>query len=174
MKPENKFRTWFVARATEYIRSHYPGLHIRCQKHADYVTSGVPDMDIAIGGMTIWLEFKVFTSLEKERKLNVTALQRDYLNSLTQAGVPAGVLVGLALGPRKGYDVALYHCGTPSSAPRSDFRPWTTAVEKILQMAKAGAVNSHHVLSQIEPSRSRVGHLPCLTQGIDDAYEDGG
>jgi len=175
MKPENKFRTWYVARAKEYIGYHYPGLKFRCNKHADMVTSGVPDMDISIGGYTIWFEFKLFTSLKTERKLDVTPLQASYLNDLTQNGVPAKLIVGLALGPRKGYDVALY--GAASRALRSDFRPYTHALEYMVEMAKAGARNAHHVLSQLGPSRpSIVGHLPCLVprNGVDDAHEDGG
>jgi hypothetical protein len=175
LKPENKFRTWYIVKAKEYINLHYPGLKFRCAKHADMVTSGVPDMDISIGGYTIWFEFKLFTSLKKERKLDVTSLQAAYLNDLTQHGVPAKLLVGLALGPRKGYDVAIY--GAASTALRSDFRPYTQAIEYMVDMAKAGACNAHHILSQLGPSRpSLVGHLPCLVprQGADDVQEDGG
>lgn len=179
MKPENKFRTWFVERATEYLRSHYPGLRVRFQKHADYVTSGVPDMDIAIGGVTLWCEFKLLPSCQKERKLNVTALQMEYLSSLAQAGVGRGLLVGLALGPRKGYDVAIYHEAIPTVAHRNDFRPWTFVVNEILSMAQSRAANAHFYLSQIGPVRpSLVGHLPVLAyrpdSGLDDAHEDGG
>ena len=179
MKPENKFRTWFIEKARGYLNQHYPGLRVRFQKHADYVTSGVPDMDIAIGGLTLWYEFKCLPSCKKERKLDVTPLQQAYLRELTEAGVGRGLLVGLALGPRKGYGVAVYHTTLPTHAHRDDFRPWTIVVDEILSLAKYHASKSHHILSQVGHSRpALVGHLPCLNPreeaGLDDAHEDGG
>lgn len=179
MKPENTFRTWFIGKAQGYLSQRYPGLRVRFQKHADYVTSGIPDMDMAIGGLTVWYEFKCLPSCQKERKLNVTALQLAHLRSLAEAGVGRGLLVGLALGPRKGYDVALYHETLPTVAHRNDFRPWTIVVDEILSMAKYHAAQSHQILSQVGHSRpALVGHLPCLTpravEGLDDAHEDGG
>jgi hypothetical protein len=179
LKPENKFRLWFVERATEYLRSHYLGLRVRFQKHADYVTSGIPDMDIAIGGITLWYEFKNLPSCKKERMLNVTPLQMGHLRELAEAGVSRGLLVGLTLGPRKGYDVALYHETIPTHASRNEFRPWTVVVNEILWEAKEAALRSHNALSQIDPTRSAImGHLPVLADRpdnrLDDPHEDGG
>lgn len=179
MKPENKFRTWFIDKSRGYLNQRYPGLRVRFQKHADYVTSGIPDMDIALAGITLWYEFKLLTTCKKERKLNVTALQMEHLRSLAEAGVGCGLLVGLALGPRKGYDVALYHETIPAVAHRNDFRPWTIVVDEILSVAKGHAAQSHRVLSQVGHARHTVvGRLPVLTHrhdsGLDDAHEDGG
>jgi len=178
LKPENKFRTWFIEKAREYLRQHYPGVRARFQKHADYVTSGVPDMDIALAGITLWFEFKQLPSCKKERKLDVTPLQRDYLRELAEVGVGRGLLVGLALGPRKGYDVALYHTAIPTSAQRNDFRPWTIVVDKMVEMAKCVAINSHNEFEKGGRRTSLVGHLPLLTlhedAGLDAAHEDGG
>lgn len=179
MKPENKFRIWFIDKARGYLTQKYPTLHVRFQKHADYVTSGIPDMDIAIEGMTLWYEFKLLASCKKERKLDVTPLQMAHLRELAEACVGRGLLVGLALGPRKGYDVAVYHEAIPSVALRNDFRPWTIVVNEILQMAKLHAMRSERLLSQIDsPRPATVGHLPVLAlrpnSGLDDAHEDGG
>lgn len=181
MKPENTFRTWFIEKARGYLNHRYPGLRVRFQKHADYVTSGIPDMDMAIGGLTVWYEFKCLPSCQKERKLNVTALQLAHLRSLAEAGVGRGLLVGLALGPRKGYDVALYHETIPTVAHRNDFRPWAIVVDDVLSMAKYYAEQSHKVLSRLETNRRHiVGNLPTPgwvappMEGLDDAHEDGG
>ena len=179
MKPENKFRTWFIDKARGHLNRHYPGLRVRFQKHADYVTSGIPDMDIAIAGVTLWFEFKHLPSCVKGRKLDVTALQMAHLNSLAEAGVGRGLLVGLALGPRQGYDVALYHAGIPSVAHRNDFRPWTVVVDKIFEMAKCAAINAQHEFHKAGSRVGLVGHLPIphlqpVDSGLDDAHEDGG
>lgn len=182
MKPENKFRIWFTAKAIGYLAQKYPGLKVRFQKHADHVTSGVPDIDVGICGITLWLEVKLFMSLTKERILDVSALQLDYVRGLTDAGIPAGVLVGRSLGPRMGYDVALYDKAIPSVSLRDDFRPWTIVVDQMVAMAKDCAGRSHHILSQIGPHRpSIVGHLPVLLPvreaaevDLDSADEDGG
>ena len=181
IKPESKFRAWFIGKAQGYLNQHYPGLRVRFQKHAAYVTSGVPDMDIAIGGLTLWYEFKCLPSCKTERKLHVTELQMEHLRSLAEAGVGRGLLVGLALGPRKGYDVAVYNTVLPTHAHRDDFRPWTIVVDEILTMAKDHAAQSHEVLKRLDTNRRHlVGRLPVLgwvlpsAEGLDGAHEDGG
>jgi hypothetical protein len=136
-------------------------------------------MDISMSGVTLWFEFKHLPACKKERKLHVTALQMAYLSSLAEAGVGRGLLVGLSLGPRKGYDVALYHETIPTVAHRNDFRPWTVVAGEILTVAQVCASRAHHTLSQIGHSpRATVGHLPVLSPrhdaGLDDAHEDGG
>jgi hypothetical protein len=179
LKPENKFRVWFEEKARGYLAQRYPSLPVRFQKHADAVTAGIADMDLSIGGTTIWLEFKLLTSCHKERKLYVTPLQHEFLRAVAQAGVGSGLLVGLALGPRKGYDVALYHTTIPTVAHRNEFRPWTLVVDELLSMATARAAQSHYLLSQVEsPRPHRVGNLPLFALAsmpdLDDACEDGG
>lgn len=164
MKPENKFRTWFIDKAKEYMAIHYIGVRVLFHKHADMATSGVPDMDVSIAGITLWEEFKFLPACAKGRKLDVSPLQRSYLEELTQGGVGAGVLVGLALGPRKGYDVAVYHQAIPTIALRSDFGPYTHAVEQLVSLAKHRAHEAHIVLSTIDADRpGRMGHLPLCT-----------
>jgi hypothetical protein len=123
MKPENKFRLWFIERFREYVLASSPHARFRATKHADYANAGVLDMDLAINGMTIWIEFKLIPQCVKERKLDVSDLQKDELHELTQAGVSASVLVGLPLGPRKGYAVALLDANVPTHLKRSDFGP---------------------------------------------------
>lgn len=163
MKPENKFRTWFIDKAKDYMAQHYPGVRVLFHKHADMATSGVPDMDVSIAGITLWEEFKYLPACVKGRKLDVSSLQRDYLEELTQGGVGAGVLVGLTLGPRKGYDVALYYQTIPEVALRSDFGPYTHAVEQLVALAKHRASEAHRVLSTVDPYRAGgVLRLPVL------------
>ena len=181
MKPENTFRTWFIEKTKGYVNQHYPRLPLRFQKHADYVTSGVPDMDVSMAGLTIWLEVKCLPTCTKARTLHVTALQRAHLDSLAEVGVGRGLLVGLALGPRKGYDVAFYHETLPTVAHRNDFRPWTVVVDEMVSVAQGRAAFAHALLHSLHcGGRGLVGHLPLLAPrveselGIDDAHEDGG
>ncbi len=179
MKPENKFRKWFEDKARGYLSQKYPGLKVRFQKHADAVTAGIADMDISIGGITIWIEFKLLTSCKKERKLDVTALQHEFLQSVAQAGVPSGLCVGLTLGPRQGYDVAFYHAAIPTQAVRNDFRPWTIVVGQLLALAQLYAAQSHDVLSQVDLHHHVLLARPALSAhrtvaGLDDVLEDGG
>lgn len=123
MKPENKFRKWFIERFQSCMQSQYDGVSIRVQKHADYATDGIPDLDISVNGMTAWIEVKCLDACKRERKINVTPLQRNNLCSAARAGVPSGLLVGLSLGPRKGYLVAFYKAADiPDTVCRDSFR----------------------------------------------------
>jgi len=95
VKPENAFRKWFISAFTTAVTGVYDA-PVRFQKHADYATQGVPDLDMSINGITCWLEIKFLPSCsEKGRVLNVTPLQKENLLSAYRAGVPAGVLVGI-------------------------------------------------------------------------------
>jgi hypothetical protein len=135
MKPENKFRKWFIDRFTEQMFLRYRGAIITAQKHADYATDGIADIDLSINGMTMWLEVKLLTSCKAERKLDVTPLQRAYLENRAKGGVPTGLLVGLSLGPRKGYLVALFIPPISEVVHRDMFRPVDEVVSRIYSLA---------------------------------------
>ena len=143
MKPENKFRKWFLEEFNRYMKRERPGTLITVQKHADYATDGIADIDLSINGMTCWLEVKLLTSLKEERRLHVTPLQRAFLEGHAKGGVPSGLLVGLALGPRKGYDVALFVPPISEVAHRDMFRQPTIAMERIYAMAEQAAFTTH-------------------------------
>ncbi len=136
MKPENKFRTWFTEKFKDYLTLKYPTLTYKVQKHADYATQGIPDIDIIIAGMTIWIECKLTPQCVTKRKLDVTELQRQELRHIAQAGAPAGLLVGLPLGPRKGYMAAWFDADAiPLHVTRTDFRPPEIIFDRILAVA---------------------------------------
>jgi hypothetical protein len=69
LKPENKFRKWFIEKAEGYLCDHYPDIRTHYQKHADMVAAGIPDMDIAICGITMWIEFKLLETCKEKRKI---------------------------------------------------------------------------------------------------------
>ncbi len=168
MKPENKFRNWFQLKMREYMLKQYPSLRVRVQKHADAVTAGIPDIDLSIAGITMWLEVKHLESCVKGRTLHVTPLQVATLNSIAQAGVFSGLLVGLALGPRQGYAVALYSA-VPTLAVRDDFGRWETVVDTLVAHAKASSQWSAETFAAL-PSIYRPGYVTLP----DDGYVDEG
>ena len=142
MKPENKFRKWFLEKFTEQMFLRHRGTTVTVQKHADYATDGIADIDLSINGMTMWLEVKLLTSCQEERKLHVTPLQRAYLEGRAKGGVPAGLLVGLALGPRKGYRVALFVPPISEVVHRDMFRPVEDIVGRLYSVAHAATLNA--------------------------------
>lgn len=142
MKPENKFRKWFIDRFAEQMVLRHKGTKTTVQKHADYATDGIADIDLSINGITMWLEVKLLTSCKAERKLDVTPLQRAYLENRAKGGVPTGLLVGLALGPRKGYRVALFVPPISEVVHRDMFRHVDDVVARLYSMAHAGAINA--------------------------------
>lgn len=139
MKPENKFRKWFLERLQKHMAHCHPNTKITVQKHADYATDGIADIDLSINGMTCWLEIKLLTSLKEERKLHVTPLQRAYLEGRAKGDVPTGLLVGLALGPRKGYLAALFVPPISEVVHRDMFRQSEHVMEQIYSMAYTAA-----------------------------------
>lgn len=127
VKPENKFRKWFIVNFMNVLNANYKYAKIRVQKHADYVTQGIPDLDIGVNGMTCWIEVKcVDTCSLKGRRLDVTELQRSNIESAAQAGIPAGVLVGLKSQSRHSppYRAAFFPAGSvPTHVKSHDFVP---------------------------------------------------
>lgn len=156
MKPENKFRKWFLEKFQGHMNQTYPGVKITVQKHADYATDGIADIDLSINGMTCWLEVKLLTSCKEERKLNVTPLQRAYLEGRAKGGVPTGLLVGLALGPRKGYDVALFIPPISEVVHRDMFRQHSVIVERIYSMVQTASFAASQHFKNHQANR------PCL------------
>jgi len=155
MKPENKFRKWFETQFKAYMNSEYPALRVRVQKHADYATDGIPDLDVAINGMTFWLEVKLFQSCQRERMLHVTPLQRANLQAAASVGVPAGVLVGLSLGPRKGYRAALFYPPIPFSVELDEFLDIQDVVERLFTAASDASFRSFSLFRQCELVRPK-------------------
>ena len=139
MKPENKFRTWFVEKFRGWLHQVHPGATFVARKHADYATGGILDMSLTVNGITVWTEFKLIPKIEKERKLDVSELQRAEIDEYSRAGAPVVVLVGLPLGPRKGYDVAFYNQAVPEKAYRNDFGCHTDAFDYVYSLAEKGA-----------------------------------
>lgn len=182
MKPENKFRKWFLDKFQLHMNHCHPNTKITVQKHADYATDGIADIDLSINGMTCWLEVKLLTSLKEERKLHVTPLQRAYLEGRAKGGVPTGLLVGLALGPRKGYHVALFVPPISEVAHRDMFRQPEHVMERIYSMAYAAARASAKAFqSDVEGVRRAddfasydVADLRDSECGGDEADADGG
>jgi hypothetical protein len=181
MKPENKFRKWFLDNFRTYMLAHYPTVKITVQKHADYATDGIADIDVSINGMTMWLEVKLLTSCQEERKLHVTPLQRGYLETRAKGGVPTGLLVGLALGPRKGYRVAVFIPPISEVVHRDMFRPMESVAERLYAMARQAAHTAHTAFLRAESDRTGgidfagldvCDDRPRTTD--DDADEDGG
>ena len=175
MKPENKFRNWFIGQFRVWAEKEHPGCKVRVQKHADYATDGIPDIDLAIHGMTMWLEVKLLTSCQEVRKINVTPLQRANLEQSASAGVPAGLLIGLALGPRKGYRVAVFVPPLSEVAHRDMFRPVELACEKLYAMADEASSRSYARFNAPDPDARTI----IFTSGPhgddrDSATEDGG
>lgn len=154
MKPENKFRVWFIERLRADILARHPHATFSSRKHADYANAGIPDMDISINGITLWLEFKLVPKVTKERKIDVTDLQRDELSTLTKARVPAGVLVGLPLGPRQGYEVAYYDQTIPTSVRRTDFGPLQAVFNILYSQAYVSAEQAFNLFKLIALSKS--------------------
>jgi len=142
MKPENKFRTWFIDKFAGWVNQAYPHWRIVTKKHADYATSGTLDMSIAINGITVWVEFKLIPSMKEHRKLDVSAIQRAELAVFARAGVPCCVVVGLPLGPRKGYDVALYHSVIPEECHRDHFGSLERAFNQLAGLAVSASIVS--------------------------------
>lgn len=184
MKPENKFRQWFLDKFTLHMFGNYTGARVTVQKHADYATTGIADIDLSINGITMWIEVKLLTSCKEERKLHVTPIQRAYLENRAKGGVPTGLLVGLALGPRKGYLVALFVPPISEVVHRSMFRPYDQVVERIYSMANAAAHRSVQDFERLTVPRSGPTDfarldvsrtLPCEdVECTDVAGEDGG
>ena len=139
MKPENKFRTWFLAKFKGWLNQAHPGSTLVARKHADYATSGILDMSLTINGITVWTEFKQIPACVRGRKLDVSDLQRTEIEAYTVNGAPACVVVGLPLGPRLGYDVALFKFPIPENVYRDNFRWHTTIFEELYGMAEKTA-----------------------------------
>jgi len=139
VKPENKFRKWFLDKFTAQMFVEHRDARVTVQKHADYATDGIADIDLSINGMTMWLEVKLLTSCKEERKLHVTPLQRAYLENRAKGGVPTGLLVGLSLGPRKGYLVALFVPPISEVVHRDMFRPVDDVVSRLYSLAYTAA-----------------------------------
>lgn len=152
-KPETKFRNWFIQKLREYVLAKGPTATFRAQKHADYATAGVPDVDISINGITMWLEFKLIPQCAKERKLDVTELQRVELSSIADACVRSGVLVGLPLGPRQGYEVAYLDEPIPATIKRADFGPVEAICSVLYSQAYVSAESAHNRFKYISLSR---------------------
>lgn len=143
LKPENKFRVWFTERFKAHLLLHHPGMTYRVQKHADYATSGIPDLDIIICGITMWVECKLVPKITKKRTLDVSELQLFQLRDIAEAGAPAGLLVGLPLGPRKGYLAAWFSAGTiPSHITRDAFRQPETIYRQLITESEYAAEKS--------------------------------
>jgi hypothetical protein len=139
MKPENKFRTWFLDKFRGWLNFVHPGSTFVARKHADYATSGILDMSLTINGMTVWAEFKQVPTCVRGRFLDVSELQRVELDTYTQAGAPACVLVGLPLGRGLGYDVALFKSPVPSQVYRNDFGRMALVFEDLYRLAHTAA-----------------------------------
>lgn len=139
MKPENKFRTWFVAKFRGWLNQAHPGATFVARKHADYATGGILDMSLTVNGVTVWTEFKLIPKIERERKLDISELQRAEIDEYSRAGAPVVVLVGLPLGPRQGYDVAFFNKDVPQTVLRSDFGRTEGAFAYVYSLAETGA-----------------------------------
>lgn len=191
MKPENKFRKWFLDKFEGQMNQAYPGTPVTVQKHADYATDGIADIDLSINGMTMWLEVKLLTSCKEERKLNVTPLQRAYLEGRAKGGVPTGLLVGLSLGPRKGYLVALFVPPISEVIHRDMFRQPVEVIERIYTMARTATLQAVRRFEKfdavIKPTSVQIPRtrpvdfadldavdLRDSKRGADDPAEDGG
>jgi hypothetical protein len=142
MKPENKFRTKFVEKFQEWLNQVHPGASFVSRKHADYATGGILDMSLTINGVTVWTEFKLIPQCEKERKLEISDLQRAELDEYTRAGAAAVVLVGLPLGPRRGYESAIFQQAIPTKVYRGDFRRVEVVFDVLYSMAETAAKRS--------------------------------
>jgi hypothetical protein len=143
-KPENKFRIWFLTKFRGWLGQVHPGVTFVARKHADYATSGILDMSLTINGMTVWTEFKQVPTCVKGRKLDVSELQRVELDTYTEAGAPACVLVGLHLGKGLGYDVAIFKSPVPKEVFRSDFRRMGDVFKVLYEMAYIASLNSNN------------------------------
>lgn len=175
MKPENKFRKWFEKEFQLYMGLQYPTACVRIQKHADYATGGIADLDISINGMTLWVEVKLLTSCHAERKLNVTPLQRNFLEQCAKVGVPSGVLVGLAFGPRRGYDVALFIPPISEVVHRDMFRSSAVAIERLYAMAAKASADAHRSFQTGGPlGHNDFSSLDCVVDDGVGPSEDGG
>ncbi len=178
MKPENKFRKWFIDRFTEYMFVHHRDAKVTVQKHADYATTGIADISLSINGMTAWYEVKLLTSCKEERKLHATPIQRAFLESRAKAGVPSGLLVGLALGPRKGYAVALFIPPISEVVHRDMFRPVEDVSQRIYSLAATATRYAAEAFErQTTPQFEPVDFSELDTHldlGSDDAVDDGG
>jgi hypothetical protein len=144
MKPENKFRVWFLARLKLFVQGLSPQATFVSQKHADYASGGVLDQDVAINGYDFWVEFKLIPTLQKARKLAVSDLQKVELRRRLFAGVPGVLVVGLPLGPRNGYDVAVFVGEVPETVCRGDFRPASDAYRVLYNLAASYAEQAHN------------------------------
>jgi hypothetical protein len=142
MKPENKYRTWFIDKFKGWLNQAHPGTTFVSRKHADYATGGILDMSLTINGVTVWTEFKQVPQCEKERKLEVSDLQRAELDEYTRAGAAAVVLVGLPLGPRRGYESAIFQQAIPTKVYRGDFRRMEVVFDVLYSMAETAAKRS--------------------------------
>jgi hypothetical protein len=60
------------------------------------------------------------------------------------------VVVGLSLGPRKGYDVAVLHTAIPSTVSRSDFRRVGDACHTLYNLAAVYAEQSFNLFRSIK------------------------
>jgi len=144
MKPENKFRLWYIKSFQSYLHTRYPGTITSVQKHADYATGGIPDLDITINGFTLWVEVKLLPACTRARRLDVSDLQRDNLAKKYAAGAPSGVLVGLPLGPRRGYTAAWFPTPEiPRVVTNSCFVDVQQTMDALYHMAKEYAERTH-------------------------------
>lgn len=178
MKPENKFRGWFLERFATYMKLRYPSAKVTVQKHADYATTGIADISLSINGMTAWYEIKLLTSCKEERKLHATPIQRAFLESRAEAGVPSGLLVGLALGPRKGYKVALFIPPISEVVHRDMFRSVEEVSQRIYSLAATATRYAAEAFErETAPQFDPVDFSELDTHldlGSDDAVDDGG
>lgn len=156
-KPENKFRKWFIERLEAHVRVQSPHAKFVAQKHADYASGGVLDMDVAINGYTLWIEFKHLPAVVRGRQLDVSALQAAEAQRRVANGVPALVVLGLGSGGKQGYPVAIYEAsrgtaaGTPfpAQAMPNDFGDVETALTVIYSMAFVYAEQSYNAFKYV-------------------------